>query len=359
MKNNKRNREKSQNYQNYSTNPAEFQTWLDKIYSRLNMPTIAATSVIGVTIYFIGLLIAATFDFGREYIDTSAIYIGIFGISLVASVVRYASTQIHSVFEYFRPCLIIDDKSYKLFITRWFSKLANNTGNYMVAGVYGVLALLVAYSEFFLSPLTGRVQYGSMKPYFFEYFWYQPEGLWNKVIIIAFYGLCVAFPLGTATRLLYLNFAFMKDLQKFPVIPLTNILRIRLRVVINYYLFIYFTWSIGIGLFGIVFFNGLNVDSIVFLSMLNILGIGAFIAPQLCYRSFVLANTKTLTNQVISDYYSNMQIHLDERTPTLPRSSDVVIESLNGRINWWIYDFSDILIFILAQIIIYGIAFLQ
>jgi len=117
---------------------------------------------------------------------------------------------------------------------------------------------------------------------------------------------------------------------------------------------VYWNWIVWNSIF-----YGLNVDSIVFLSMLNILGIGAFIAPQLCYRSFVLANTKTLTNQVISDYYSNMQIHLDERTPTLPRSSDVVIESLNGRINWWIYDFSDILIFILAQIIIYGIAFLQ
>ncbi len=367
MKNKKRSKGKlhnlassrSQDYREYSTNPSEFQTWLDKIYSKLNLTILAATIVIGIFVYFSGLLIAATFDFGREYINSYAIYIGVFGISLVSGVVRYASSEIHNVFEYFRPCLITDDDSYKLFINRWFSKLANNTGNYMVAGVYGILALLVAYSEFFLSPLTGRVQFGSMKPYFLESFWYQPENLWNKVIIIAFYGLCVALPLGTATRLLYLNFAFMIDLQKFRVVPLINTLRIRFREVVNYYLFIYFTWSIGIGLFGIVFFNDLNIDSIVFLSALNILGIGAFVAPQLCYRSFVLTSARVLTNRVLSDYYSTMRINLDERIPVLPRNSDVAIESLEGRINWWVYDFPDIIVFILAQIIIYGATFLQ
>ncbi len=348
-----------QDYREYSTDPTEFQTWLDRIYMKLNLSTFSATIVIVGIVFFLGLLIAATFDFGKEYISSSAIYIGIFGISLVSGVVRYASVNIHNVFENFRPCLTIDDDTYKSFIGRWFSRLSNNTGNFMVVGIYSVLALLVAYSEFFLSPLIGRVQYGALKPYFFESFWYQPESLWGKVIIIAFYGLCVAFPLGTATRLLYQNFAFMKDLSRLPVVPLIKTIRLRLREVVDYYSFIIFTWSIGIGLFGIVFFNGLDIDSIIFLSTLNILGIGAFIAPQLSYRSFILKVTKQTTNQALTNFYSTMQTKLNERDVLLPDSSEYTIESPEERINWWIYDVSDIIVFILAQFVVYGATLLQ
>ena len=84
-----------QDYQKYSTNPADFQTWLDRIYSKINLSIPVASALLGAFVYFIGLSIAATFDFGKEYINTSAIYIGVFGISLVSGVVRLASTWWH------------------------------------------------------------------------------------------------------------------------------------------------------------------------------------------------------------------------------------------------------------------------
>lgn len=353
-----------QDYRKYSTNPADFQTWLDRIYSKINLSIPVVSALLGVFVYFIGLSIAATFDFGKEYINTSAIYIGVFGISLVSGVVRFASLRIHSVFESFRPCFMVDDDTYFSFIKRWFSKLSNDTGNLVIAGNYIVLALLVAYSEFFLSPLTGRVQYGALKAYFFEPFWYQPEYLWGKAIIIAFYGICVALPLGIATRLLYLNYEFMKDVRNLPVIPLIKTIRIRFREIVDYYLYIIFTWSIGISLFGIAFFNGLNIDSIIFLSALNILGIGTFIAPQLCYRNYVLQSATILTRQTLTTFYSDMGIKLHERPISQLGTSkrlqlNSATESLEGSINWWVYDLPDLIIFILAQAVIYGLTFLQ
>lgn len=351
-------------YQKYSTKPADFQTWLDRIYSKINLSIPVSSALLGAFVYFIGLSIAATFDFGKEYINTSAIYIGIFGISLVSGVVRFASLRIHSIFENFRPCFMVDDDTYISFIKRWFSELSNDAGNLIIAGVYIVLALLVAYSEFFLSPLTGRVQYGALKAYFFEPFWYQPEHLWGKAIIIAFYGICVALPLGIATRLLYLNYKFMKDLRNLPVIPLIKTIRIRFREIVDYYLYIIFTWSIGIGLFGIAFFNGLNIDSIIFLSALNILGIGTFVAPQLCYRNYVLQSARMSTRQTLTTFYSNMRVKLHERPISQVDASKNLqlvgaTESLEGNINWWVYDLSDFVIFILAQVVVYGLTLLQ
>ena len=355
---------KTQNYQKYSTNPADFQTWLDRIYSKINLSIPVTSALLGAFVYFIGLSIAATFDFGKEYINTSAIYIGVFGISLVSGVVRFASLRIHSVFESFRPCFMVDDDTYISFIKRWFFKLSNDTGNLLVAGVYIVLALLVAYSEFFLSPLTGRAQYGALKAYFFEPFWYLPEYLWGKAIIIAFYGICVALPLGIATRLLYLNYKFMKDVRNLPVTPLIKTIRIRFREMVDYYLYIIFTWSIGIGLFGIAFFHGLNIDSMIFLSALNILGVGAFIAPQLCYRNYVLQGARVLTRQTLTTFYLNMGIKLHERPisqidPSNKLQLNSATESLEGNIDWWVYDLPDFIIFMLAQVVVYGLTFLQ
>jgi hypothetical protein len=353
---------KTLSYQRYSTNPADFQTWLDKIYSKLNSSVPVATILIGVSVFFLGLLFAATFDFGKEYVNTSAIYIGVLGICLVSGVVRYASLKIHGVFEYLRPCFLVENNSYLSFVNRWFSRLSNN-GNLVVAGVYIVLALLLAYAEFHTS-LMGRVQYGATKAYFFNSFWYQPENLSGKTFLIAFYGICVALPLGTATRLLFLNYVFMRELAKLPVVPLIQTIRLRFRELIDYYLFIYFTWSIGIGLFGVVFFNGLKIDSILFLSVLNALGIGAFISPQLCYRSFVSQEMKFRTNQSLKKFYANFRISLAERPIAAVGNSKSVelkgISETSGEsINWWVYNLSDILLFILAQIIVYGATFLQ
>lgn len=351
-----------QDYRKYSTEPADFQTWLDRVYQKLNFSLPTATLLIGIAVYLIGLSFAATFDFGRAYINSSAICIGVAGICLVTGVVRYASLNIHRVFENIRPCFMIEDAAYSSFIKRWFTRLSNNA-NLIAAGVYVLLALLVAYAEFF-SPLTGRVQVGAMKTYFFESFWYGPDHLWEKAFLIAFFGICVALPLGTATRLLYLNFLFMQEVKDLPVVPLIKTTRLRFREVVDYYRYIYFTWSIGIGLFGIVFFMGLQIDSILFLTALNLLGIGAFISPQLCYRSFILQSIKAFTNRTLKKFHSSMGVALHERPSASKAGAENAFrngarEAAQESINWWVYGVPDIALFILGQTFVYGATFLQ
>ena len=277
---------KALDYRKYATDPANFQTWLDVIYSKIHLPIPAASALIGATVFLSGLLIASTFDFSAEYFRTKAIYVGVFGISLVSGVVRYASLNIHGVFENLRPCFPIEDGTYKSLISRWFSKLSKNTGNTVSIAIYSFLAVLLAFGDF-LSPLENRQSSVSLKAYFFEPFWYAPENLWGKAIIIAFYGICVAFPLGIATSLLVNNRSFMRDMGNLPVIPMPQIIRMRLREVLEFYLRILFTWSIGIGLFGLVFFNDLDALSIIFLSIMNFFSLTTFVSPQLCYRSYL------------------------------------------------------------------------
>jgi hypothetical protein len=347
-------------YRKYSTNPIEFQTWLDVIYSKIHLPIPVASALIGATVFLSGFVIASTFDFSAEYFRTKAIYIGVFGIALVSGMVRYASLNIHRVFETLRPCFLIEDKPYKALISRWFSKLSKNTGNAVAIAIYGLLAILAAFAEFF-SPLENRQSALSLKAYFFEPFWYTPENLGCKTIIIAFYGICVAFPLGIATSLLINNRSFMKDLINLPVVPMPQIVRVRLREVLDFYLRILFAWSIGVGLFGLVFFNALDALSILFLSILNVFALTTFVLPQLCYRRYLRQAEMWATRQALKRYYSRSKIKLDER-PGNSIMDDAFFQADNPAQGAYarptIYEWTDFIVLIVSQLIVYGSALL-
>jgi len=347
-------------YRKYSTDPIEFQTWLDVIYSKIRLPIPAASALIGATVFLAGLLIASTFDFGAEYFRTKAIYVGVFGIALVSGMVRYASLNIHGVFENLRPCFPIEDEAYKSLISRWFSKLSKNTANALSIAIYSFLAVLLAIGEF-SRPLENRQTGISLKAYFFESFWYTPENLGSKTLVIAFYGICVAFPLGIATSLLVNNRSFMKGMGNLPVIPMPQIIRVRLREVLEFYLRILFTWSIGVGLFGLVFFNDLDALSITFLSIMNSFALTTFVSPQLCYRNYVRQAERWITQQALNAFYSRWKIKLNARpgnaiTDVAPFQAGDPIQWTQTRLS--VYEWTDFVVLTAAQLIVYGTVFL-
>lgn len=341
-------------YRGYATDPIHFRTWLDAIYARVGLSIPATSALIGAVVLLSGFLLAETFGFGVPYLRTKAIYIGIFGISLVSGMIRYASLNIHRVFEYVRPCFWVDDTAYQSFLARWFSRMSKGAGNAVFIALYGLLAVLLAVGEF-LGPLENRVSSLSIKAYFFEPFWYTPENLWGKIALIAFYGICIAFPLGFATSLLTKNMLFMRELGDLPVIPSPRLIRTRFRAVVDFYLRIVFAWSIGIGLFGLVFFTRLDVWSVAFLSLMNLLGLAAFISPQLCYRKYLEQADRAMTRRALNDLYARVGIRLFERPALLP---DSPFSDESTRHPALVHTWTDFLVLLAAQMIVYGTVFL-
>jgi hypothetical protein len=73
---------------------------------------------------------------------------------------------------------------------------------------------------------------------------------------------------------------------------------------------------------------------------------------------------KFRTNQSLKKFYANFRVGLAERPIAAVGNSKSVelkgfSETSGESINWWVYNLSDILLFILAQIIVYGATFLQ
>jgi hypothetical protein len=356
-------------YHKYATDPGQFQTWVDVIFSRFKLPIFVTAALLGIAVYFVGLFIAATINFGREYIGTRAIYFGVFGISLVSAMVRYASLTIHQVFEDFRPCYPVSDEVYSTMVKRWFTRLSRTSGNLSVVFVFILMAMLLVFSEFSIGYQTQVVAVGSFKIFTFEPFWYFPENLGVKTLIIMLFGVAVAFPLGTAFRLLSLNFLFLMDVKKFPVISNPDILRVRIRELLDFYVLAYMTWSVGIALFGVVFFNGLDLTSFLLLSILNVLGLLTFVGPQIIYRDYILRSYRYFTGQTLRSYYSQAGVILNERQNEVLQSVAspelLAMRNVNGttsaipeKLNLCIYTFWDFLGLAASQAIVYGSVFL-
>jgi len=348
-------------YQVYSTDPLDFQTWVDVLFSKLRLPTPIVATGLGLAVFFAGLVLANTIDFQYEYLGASPVYIGSFGIAWVTGIIRYASLAFHPAYEELRPCFLVDDATYKKVIDHWYGKLSNDKSNILWVAGFFAAACAVVYLAFYRPDILQSLHIESLRPIVFPSYWFTPENLHVKASIITFYGLCVAFPLATAARLLVINFLFLLSLRDFPVVPLGNIIRIRLRRITNLYTFVSVTWSVGVALFGIILFEDLDLFSILGLLALGSLGTLTFLTPQIIFMNFILCSNRIASQWTLAALCERLNIELRER-----QNLDVSIEigaeiaamddlagfvEASGQSPLWVYDPSDFLFLLVAQAI--------
>jgi hypothetical protein len=356
-------------YEVYSTDPAEYQTWVDIIFRKLKLPIPLVAIGLGLIVLLTGLAIASTIGFRLEYLSTYPIYIGAFGIVWVTGIIRHASLSFHSAYEELRPCFLVDDLTYKKVIDEWYTLLSNNKRNFIwVLGLF-IAACIVVYFSFFCPNLVKFLNIESLRPGAFPSFWFTQDHIHVKALIVIWFGLCVAFPLGTAARLLVINFFFLLNLRHFPVIPLGNVVRVRLRKITNLYTFISMTWFVGVALFGIVLFENLDLLSIAALLLLSSLGTLTFLTPQVVFMNFVLRSNRIASQWTLAAFCDHLNIGLRERqilnVPTSKYFHIAKMEDLAGFVEassqspLWVYDPSDFILLLVGQAISLGSVFFE
>lgn len=348
-------------YAVYATSPHEFQTWIDKLISYFRKPVIVVALFIAIGVYLLGFLIAFSIDFNHNYVRTIPVYIGVFGIFWVVVFIRYASQGFHRAYEELRPCLLIPDDEYVAHIKYWFARLAELRGTVKVIIVCIVLAWILVYMAYSNSTLLERLNLTSMRSSpFHEENWFTPQHYLVKALLLAFFGVCVAIPLGTGIRMLAINFMFLLTLRKFPLLPLPNLLRTRLQRVTNIYLISTLSWFVGVALFGAVLFKDLDLISVIGLLGLSLLGILTFFTPQVIYRLMLVQSNHLSSQWVLAAFYNRFQVRINERrTPTLlPSSIGLTLanmDDLSGFVaassdeRLWVYNPGDIALLFIAQ----------
>lgn len=362
-----------EDYTVYATSPDEFRTWVDELYGlwKKTENNVFFTAVVfGVTIYAGGLFIAYSINFGYNYVQSWAVYVGTAGIIWTVALIRYGSYNIHYAYEELRPCFLITDDEYSGKIHHWFSRLKSHRANFIAAMGWFVLALIVVGLAYYAEPLLDWIHLRALRNSIFDVTWFSPPNKDYKALIIVYFALAVAFPLATSFRLLLINVLFLISLKDYPVIPSVNIIRNRLRPVTDLYIRIALSWFVGVSLFGAVFFTSLTDSAIIFLGVLSFAGLATFFTPQYVFRQYLVQSYRRTCDIGLYSLAEELGIQLTERLPKEERtrlSADLPYTKLSyAEISevttpgfLWVYDLSDVILLLIAQLIAVASVYFQ
>jgi len=300
-------------YRNYNTNSKDYQTWVDKIYNKLPFHNLINSLLISIGIIMIGFLISLTINFGFEYLNTLAVYLIGIGIFISLTTIRYSSIYIHKSLSDLRPCFMISDDEYHHFLDTWFKRLSNNRILLFLSIIFSIFLLYLLYIKLYQTEYYDQLNLLSLELGSFEInFWYVNPFLWVKFLLISFFVIIVASIIITSIRILIVNIFFLLDLSRLPVIPISNLVRIRLYLLSRLYFYTTLNWFLGVSLFGVMLFTKLDWLSVSVLLLISIVGFITFITPQIIYNRLLSKSQSLATNWIFSSFYKKMNISINE-----------------------------------------------
>lgn len=294
--------------ESYMTRHEEYQTWVDRIYNhklvqKLGVSSISLTLLIFLYMYLSGLALAFVLGFSNVYLQTVAIWLAAVGVPLVMWSIHTASKTIHQSFANLRLCVIMTDEEWKTNLDKWFQRLSGiEYGNRLFAVAMVILTvfeaiIVVAFSDLFVS-----IGIAAFRPSLFPPAWFEPANRWRSIIILSYIGIIVNFCLTTATRLIRLNNGLLNYIATLTVIPEPEIARHQMRDVSNVYAFTVSTWFVGVTLFGILFFQTIDLASVTMILLLSANGIVLMLNANSTFRTLLINAYDRKTSHYLTYY---------------------------------------------------------
>jgi len=345
-------------YPKYATEHRSYRIWPDYLFEVFKGSVAITLIVTGTTVYLIGLVIAWPYEFMMHYVLTPAIYIGLAGILLVIGACHWGSRRVHPDYEQLRPVFTVDDDTYYRILNKWFRRFSSRKPMIVCSLIFFVVGfggLTLAYGtsartrkRFYLEPL---------RPILFGRFWYihKFEDVGFSIILV--YLILISITLGTGCWLLVANMVFLSKLRRLPVIPMPTIVRARLRRMADLYVGTSFAWSLGVALFGVLFYKDYNLLSGVFLAALFVIGVLMFSLPQAICRSYIIRSHERLCTMGLAELYKDLGMSLYERTQTTPAISGRVADnladlySMTDRPKTLVYDVQNVVLWVGSEVL--------
>jgi|GEM_PF-5320467 len=178
------------------------------------------------------------------------------------------------------------------------------------------------------------------------------------MIILAYYGILIYLPLLTTFRLFWMAYGLLKFMRGLELIPEPEIARHQLNGVNDLFVFTTFTWFIGVALFGILFFQTIDLLSIVIVLSLSAYGLSLFSSSQFTFRN-LLANAYDRKVEYYVLIYLKYTGAIDlmqigATTFRLPGLQDDIEQEVVKKIKkpqLWSFDYSNILALVIGQAI--------
>ena len=348
---------KLRTYENYATAHQHYRFWPDYLIELLNLPLAVALGIIALAIYLLGLVIAWPFGFITYYAATPAVYLGVAGIILMIGAARWGSLRAHHDYEYLRPVFTVDDATYYHTLDDWFSNFRSLKGaalGSLLFFIVGFVGLVFAY----VTSANTRRKYHleALRPNLFLPAWYSHRFEQIGFSLLLVFLILISITVGSGGWLLVRNIIFLAKLRRFPVIPMPTIVRARLRRLANLYVGTSLAWSLGVALFGILFYRDYSIVSGSFLAILFTIGLAMFALPQAICRSYIIRSHELLCAMCLAELYEDMGMSLQERqqVPTIQKElagNLADLYTITDRPKTSVYDIQNLVLWIGSQLV--------
>ena len=246
-------------YCRYATLPERYPTWPERILAPLGLSsTLVRASFLGPLVFAVGLAFATGFGFAGTYLSSWAVYLGAADISLTWVALRRQSHEVHRVYARLRPVFLESDEVYLAALKDGFGRFTDTARSVVASLVVFASAttlVVLAYfaSDYFDQRGLRALRPGSCQPGWFD----NPIG--PRMALLLGYAVVISVLLGTALHILWINVGFLRRLGQFQVVPLPNVLRMRLRPVTDFYVQIAGAWFVGVGFVGALFYDAIDI----------------------------------------------------------------------------------------------------
>lgn len=238
--------------------------WFITLTDRLGAGWLGGALIIAAVPYVLGLILVAPFGYASLYLRTPAFYIGFGGIALVMAASVRGMFVLTAGLDEVAEVACEPDK-FTAFADEQLHLAARGRSNVAVLAISFAGAIAVVAHALKRWSDTGIVPAG---PHFRAFLveWRASDALVPVGLALGVFAIAVAITVGTSVALLLRNLPFAWRLRTFQYAAFPGQVRLSVRRLVAAYTWVSGTWTGGMALFALFFFehwSGLNLAGIV------------------------------------------------------------------------------------------------
>lgn len=315
---------------------------------------------IGMSVYIVGLTVAATSGWGAVYLGSPAFLLGAAGVGWVWATIGSRVKDAYTLYVDLGDVYETPVEDYEGFIAGEHRQILSWRNQALISTPIASLFVVAGYVAFFRWPTSmfgERIQ--SIRPWPFMEDVYVSPNVQAKYGVVTLFALIIGISLGVTLWLMIRESVTIARMGRFVPIPLPEVIRSRLEPLADFHTRFASEWSVGVVLFLVMFWRTPDLASVVLLAGLAIIGLAAFIIPQrllsrLVRRSYERACVLTLR--------SYQDAHSSAAIPGAATGELQLLASLRAATapaKYSVYGFDELLRWMLSQVVAFACVGIQ
>lgn len=334
-------------------NGKEYELWLDKIAKIFKVNFITVSLIVSGSTFLFTFLIALIGGFGKQFLYTKQIYLGVFGIFWVVASLLWGTSRYSNIWTEIKVCFNVSKSDYDKVVQKWLKRITNNWISFILTLFTGApLYYLLIYS--FTSNSSDKFK---IVPCILPIFWYAHDTILSlKVLIITIYFWVVISLIVTAAWALVGHMLLTMDVGRFPLKEIYNASQ-RLISLASFSLIASVAWFVGVSLIIVLLENNLsNFVALMVVITLSVIGILLFFVPQITIHSSLEKEKENLLLRIGEEYDNLLEELLgssEDKLDTITSRIDKIekIKDYTANIRTWIYDLPTLIRLVAASLL--------